>query len=80
MMVSRIIVFSMNLDTHYVYIHSKSNVSEKNKTSYNLKQREYNSSSVSSIKLAKGLFSFQNFAKFFNILRHIESLDACMKH
>ena len=28
----------------------------------------------------KCLFSFQNFIKFFKILRHIESLDACMKH
>jgi hypothetical protein len=27
-----------------------------------------------------GLFSFQNFAKFFKISSHIESLDACMKH
>ena len=26
------------------------------------------------------LFSFQNFAKFFKIPRHIESLDTCMKH
>jgi hypothetical protein len=26
------------------------------------------------------LFSFQNFAKFFKIFRHIESLDAYMKH
>ena len=28
----------------------------------------------------KSLFSFQIFAKFFKIFRHIESLDACMKH
>jgi hypothetical protein len=27
-----------------------------------------------------GLFSFQNFVKFFKIFRHIESLDTCMKH
>ena len=26
------------------------------------------------------LFSFQNFVKFFKIFRHIEFLDACMKH
>ena len=30
--------------------------------------------------LFRCLFSSQNFTNFFKILRHIESLDACMKH
>ena len=28
----------------------------------------------------KGQFSSQKFGKIFKIFRHIESLDACMKH
>jgi hypothetical protein len=35
---------------------------------------------ASKYRMPKGLFSFQNFAKFFKILRHITSLDTCMKH
>ena len=31
----------MHLDIHYVEMHSKSNVSKKAKTSYNLERREY---------------------------------------
>jgi hypothetical protein len=33
---SRYVAFVMHIDIHYVYIHTKSNVSQKTKTSYNL--------------------------------------------
>jgi hypothetical protein len=35
------IAFAMHLHVYYVYIHNKSNVSIKDKASYNLEQREY---------------------------------------
>jgi hypothetical protein len=39
----RYIAKAMHLNIHHVYIHSKSNVSRKVKTSYNLERIEYNS-------------------------------------
>jgi hypothetical protein len=32
------------------------------------------------MKVARACLDTKNFAKVFNISRHIESLDACMKH